>query len=66
MYRANNGDMPSNNIQGLFNTNCDNVYLTRQSNKFKVKYARTSLKACCPSICGVKVCLDANICQSLS
>ena len=67
MYRANNGDLPRN-IQSLFNTNCDNVYLTRQSNKFKVKYARTRLKASCPSICGVKLWnnLDVNICQSHS
>ena len=60
MYTANNGDLPSN-IRSLFNTNCDN-------NKFKVKYAKTSHKASCPSICGVKFwnSLDANICQSLS
>ena len=67
MYRANNGDLPSN-IQSLFNTNYDNAYLTQQSNKFKVKYATTRLKASCPSICGVKLWnnLDVNICQSHS
>ena len=64
MYRVNNGTLPRN-IQRLFNLNIDSTYTTRQRNKFKVCYARTSVKASCPSVSGVRLWnnLDPSICQ---
>ena len=53
----------------LFTKNFEAMHYTRQLNKFKVVYARTRFKACCPSISGVKFWnnLDINLtmCKSL-
>ena len=69
MYKANNGSLP-HKLQTLFTRNVADVYTTRQFNKLNVNFARTCIKANCPSILGVRLwnSLDKNIsqCSSLS
>ena len=43
------------NIQQKFMSNVDNKYCLRSKDKFKVKFARTTLKSNCISIYGVKL-----------
>ena len=68
LFKAKHNSLPVN-VQKLFSLNFDNIHITRQNNLFKVKYARTSLKAKCVSICGVKLWnslpTDVSNCHSL-
>ena len=54
MYKVKHCSLPSG-IQTFFQINYGKTYFTRQIDKFNVTYARTSLKAKCVSIYGVKL-----------
>ena len=55
MYKAKYESLPSNIQQLFINKQEISYYSTRQKHKFAVKYARTSIKSKCLSVCGVKL-----------
>lgn len=67
MFKANNKLLPDN-LQFFFNAKYTTPYVTRQRNKLKHVYARTTLKAKCISVYGIKLwnCLDEHIKRSLT
>ena len=58
MFKAYTNDLPYN-LQSYFAiNNANNDYSLRSTNKFKIKYTRTSLKANCVSVKGPKLWND--------
>ena len=62
MYKVKHNSLPSG-MQAFFQINYVNKYFTRQIDKFCVTFARTTLKAKCVSVYGVKLwnSLDVNL-----
>ena len=62
IYQANKRLLP-NNLQLLFNKGSDKTREARQSKNLRQVFSRTTLKARCLSICGIKLwnSLDRNI-----
>ena len=54
MFKANN-ELLAHNLQQLFNVIYTILYVTRQSNKLRHVYARTTLKDKCIYVYGVKL-----------
>ena len=67
MFKANNELLPDN-LKKFFNVKYTMFHVTRQSNKLKHVYARTTLKAKCTSVYGVKLwnSLDESIRSSVT
>ena len=67
MFKANN-ELLSGNRQQFFNVKYTMLHVTRQSNKLKHVYARTTLKAKCISVYDVKLwnSLDESIRSSVT
>ena len=54
MYKVKKMILPNNLLQ-LLHLEENNVYNTRNSNKFRCKYARTNIKKMCISVTGIKL-----------
>ena len=67
MYKVRNKLLPTN-IQKLFYMDTTNNYDFRYTSNFRVKYCRTTKKAMCLSITGVKLwnCLEEVMCRAKS
>ena len=67
MFKTNNELLPGN-LQQFFNVKYTMLHVIRQSNKLKHVYARTTLKAKCTSVYGVKLwnSLDESIRSSVT
>ena len=65
MFKANMKILPVN-VQQKFISNTDHRYCLRNTNRFKVQHARTTLKSNCISIYGVKLfnCLPKSIVEA--
>ena len=62
LYKACNRRLPGN-IQTMFNVNIERIHITRQSKNIRHVFARTTQKANCITVCGIKLWnrLPANI-----